>query len=236
MARTGGTHIVRCHGLGDTVSVENEAVGPCRAALSLRVHVHQLLQRRLALDLEEDLSGVLSCGRCASGSLNTRPSKVGVQNQNCSERDLRPYQPPDLDGNSVRVHIFALCLGIRRVRHPSRSSCPCPSAQAPASSEQSVAPACVSAAYAADDCAAAGCAGAASRHCPAAPSACRSCHRSNPKRATPSSATEVRPHFVRVRRCEDLPPRPRPTKQRPAFRPPAVKHTPSKYITARRDF
>jgi hypothetical protein len=81
MARTGGTHIVRCHGLGDTVSVENEAVGPCRAALSLRVHVHQLLQRRLALDLEEDLSGVLSCGRCASGSLNTRPSKVGVQNK-----------------------------------------------------------------------------------------------------------------------------------------------------------
>ncbi len=59
-ARAGSTHIVRGLSLDDAVAVEDEAVGAWRAALSLRVHVHQLLQRRLALNLEEDLGAVLS--------------------------------------------------------------------------------------------------------------------------------------------------------------------------------
>ena len=49
----GVAHVIRCLSLHDAVAIEDKAVGARRAALALRVHIHQLLQRRLALDLEE---------------------------------------------------------------------------------------------------------------------------------------------------------------------------------------
>ena len=54
-----GAYVIRCLRLHDAVAVEYKAVGVGGAALALRVNVHQLLQRRLALDLEEDLRAIL---------------------------------------------------------------------------------------------------------------------------------------------------------------------------------